>query len=136
MDRVCSDHFPIVLDCGGIQEGKRYFKFENMWLKVEGFVDKVRSRRILYYVEGSPSFILAGKLKALKEDLKRWSAEVFRLIDNQKRSLMEHLKALEEREVSAPLSKEDPRRKLATTSELEKVSLMEEISWRQKSRAL
>ena len=23
MDRICSDHFPIVLDCGGIQEGKR-----------------------------------------------------------------------------------------------------------------
>ncbi|KAG2711914.1 hypothetical protein I3760_04G100200 [Carya illinoinensis] len=41
LDRVCSDHFSIVLDCGGIQEGKRYFKFENIWLKVEGFVDKV-----------------------------------------------------------------------------------------------
>ncbi|KAF5477099.1 hypothetical protein F2P56_003775 [Juglans regia] len=39
--RVGSDHFPIILECGGIHEGKRYFKFENMWLEVEGFVDKV-----------------------------------------------------------------------------------------------
>jgi endonuclease/exonuclease/phosphatase family metal-dependent hydrolase len=28
--RLCSDHFPILLDCGGIQEGKKPFKFENV----------------------------------------------------------------------------------------------------------
>ncbi|KAG6731628.1 hypothetical protein I3843_01G131600 [Carya illinoinensis] len=38
---LCLDHFPLLLDCGGLQEGWRYFKFENMWLKVEGFVENV-----------------------------------------------------------------------------------------------
>ena len=38
----CSDHFPIVLDCGGHKGGRKSFKFENMWLKEEEFVDKVR----------------------------------------------------------------------------------------------
>ncbi|XP_035551700.1 uncharacterized protein LOC118349876 [Juglans regia] len=37
--RVSLDHFPILLDCGGIQRGRRYFKFENMWLKANGFVE-------------------------------------------------------------------------------------------------
>jgi hypothetical protein len=33
LPRLCSNHFPFLLDCGGIQGGKRSFKFENMWLK-------------------------------------------------------------------------------------------------------
>ena len=37
---VLSDHFPIFLNCGRIIGGKRPFRFENMWLKAEGFVDK------------------------------------------------------------------------------------------------
>ncbi|KAF5461248.1 hypothetical protein F2P56_021060 [Juglans regia] len=42
LPRLCSDHFPIILDCGGIQGGRMYFKFEHMWLKTDGFVDRVR----------------------------------------------------------------------------------------------
>jgi endonuclease/exonuclease/phosphatase family metal-dependent hydrolase len=30
LHRLCSDHFPILLDCDGIQRGPRLFKFENM----------------------------------------------------------------------------------------------------------
>ena len=37
---LCSDHFPIILACGG-RVGGRTFKFENMWLKEEGFVERV-----------------------------------------------------------------------------------------------
>ncbi|XP_040986403.1 uncharacterized protein LOC121234516 [Juglans microcarpa x Juglans regia] len=43
MARYCSDHFAIMLDCGGINRGRQYFKFENMWLAVDGFVEKVRT---------------------------------------------------------------------------------------------
>jgi len=35
--RLCSNHFPILLVCGGILRGKRPFKFENMWLQEDGF---------------------------------------------------------------------------------------------------
>jgi hypothetical protein len=40
--RLCSDHFPILLDCGDIHRGKRPFKFEIMWLQEDGFVERVR----------------------------------------------------------------------------------------------
>lgn len=40
---VCSDHFPILLDNGGIHGVRGIFKFENMKLGVDGFIDKVRS---------------------------------------------------------------------------------------------
>jgi hypothetical protein len=57
--RVCLDHAPIILMRGYLQNGKSSFKFENMWLKEEGFVDKVRSWWPLFSFMGSPSFILA-----------------------------------------------------------------------------
>jgi hypothetical protein len=62
LPRLCSDHFPILLDCGGIHWGSRPFKFENMWLKAEGFVDRVRLWWASYRFQGSPSFIFSQKL--------------------------------------------------------------------------
>jgi endonuclease/exonuclease/phosphatase family metal-dependent hydrolase len=30
LSRVCSDHFPLMLECGDSRGGKKYFKFENV----------------------------------------------------------------------------------------------------------
>ena len=38
-----SDHFPIILVGGGIRRDPTPFRFENMWLKVEGFEDLIHS---------------------------------------------------------------------------------------------
>ena len=65
MLRLCSNHFPILLDCDGMIRGKRPFKFENMWLKADGFVDMVRAWWLSYNFFGL-SFIMAQKLKVLK----------------------------------------------------------------------
>jgi hypothetical protein len=70
---LLSDHFPLLLDCGAQRGGNRYFKFENMWLKYEGFVEQVKKWWLSYEFSGLPSFILANKLKALKTDLKKWN---------------------------------------------------------------
>jgi hypothetical protein len=40
--RLCSDHFLILLDCDDFHRDSWSFKFENMWLKFEGFVDIVK----------------------------------------------------------------------------------------------
>ena len=42
-----------------------------MWLKAEGFLDKVKWEN--YHFQGTPSYILAKKLIALKSDLKKWN---------------------------------------------------------------
>jgi hypothetical protein len=42
LSHLYSDHFPILLDCGDVSRESRPFKFENMWLKVEGFVGLVK----------------------------------------------------------------------------------------------
>jgi hypothetical protein len=75
--RLCSDHAPILLLKGSLQNRKSYFKFENMWLKEEGFVDKVRNWWASFSFRGFASFILAIKLRALKGEIKRWNLVVF-----------------------------------------------------------
>ena len=71
LPHVLSNHCPLLLEAGVVRRSRSAFKFENMWLKAEGFVDRVKQWWDGYSFEGSPSFILAQKLKALKADLKK-----------------------------------------------------------------
>ena len=77
MSRVLSDHFPILLEGGSQRRGRIPFRFENMWLRVDNFVDKVKTWWASYLFQGTPSFILAKKLAALKLDLKKWNESEF-----------------------------------------------------------
>lgn len=63
LQSLCSDHFHILLDCGDFHKGKRYFKFESIWLKEKGFAGKVKQWWTSYCFQGSPSFIMASRLK-------------------------------------------------------------------------
>ena len=68
--RPMFDHFPILLDGGGLRKGPFLFRFENMWLKIEGFKDLLKTWWEQDSFSGSSSFILAEKLKVLKSKLK------------------------------------------------------------------
>ena len=48
-----------------------------MWLRAENVVDKVKAWWASYLFQGTPSFILAKKLVALKLDLKKWNETEF-----------------------------------------------------------
>ena len=72
---------------------------------------------------GSPSFILARKLKALKEDLKKWNKKVFGDLAFRKKCLLSELLGLEARvDLSGP-SQEDQTRRIQIKSEIYTLSL-------------
>jgi hypothetical protein len=129
--RVCSDHAPIILTRGGLQHGKRSFKFENMWLKEEGFVDKVRDWWGSFSFEGTPSFVLAKKLQALKGKIKEWNSEVFGDVGARTKAWAEEVKSLDSFEEIRGLSDEEKERRSRLVSDLEGSLLQEEICWRQ-----
>jgi len=89
-----------------------------------------------YSFQGSPSYVLACKLKALKQDLKKWNEEVFGNVEGKKRKLFEELQALEATKSSRVLVEEEILKKTKIASEIERCSLLEEVSWRQKSRVM
>uniref|UniRef100_A0A2N9HEY0 Reverse transcriptase domain-containing protein n=1 Tax=Fagus sylvatica TaxID=28930 RepID=A0A2N9HEY0_FAGSY len=132
--RLGSDHFPILLVCGSPHQGSRPFKFENMWLKVDGFVAKVHQWWNSYQFQGFPSYILANKLKALKSDLRHWNAEEFGNVTARKNALLAELNGLDVDLDSYTPSAEDRVRKELVIAKVDHLILMEEISLRQKSR--
>ena len=71
--RPVSNHFPVLLEGRGLRRVPSLFRFENMWLKVEGFKDLLKLWWEGDNFNGSSSFILAAKLKALKSILKEWN---------------------------------------------------------------
>lgn len=60
---------------------------ENMWLKDEGFKDLVKSWWMGFSFRGSPSFILAEKLKSLKSFLKRWDIDIGNVVVKKRLAL-------------------------------------------------
>ena len=83
-----------------------------------------------YLFQGSPSFILANKLKSLKLDLKRWNVEEFGNIGRRVQNLWKDLNVLEAIENDRVLSAEENMEKDRIRGELEKSTLLEEICWR------
>ena len=133
LPRFMSDHCPISLDSVTYIRGKSYFKFENMWLRHEDFTGNVRLWWESYDFQGSPSFVLASKLKMLKEDIKKWNKESFGSVHIKKVELMNELQGLESKENQGLFTGEDKVRRLNAQTELEETLLLDEVSWRQKS---
>ena len=55
LPRLLSDHI-LLLDCRVERRGSRPFRFENMWLHAEGFVEQVKKWRSYNY-EGKSSYV-------------------------------------------------------------------------------
>jgi hypothetical protein len=106
LTQVCSNHAPILLVGGNRQGGKRSFKFKNMWLKEQSFVEKVGSWWGSFSFLGSPNFVLAKKLRALKGEIKRRNLEVFGNVEARNKAWAEELKLLDRTEENIGLSKE------------------------------
>ena len=134
LPRPISNQFHILVEAGGILRGKSYFRFENMWLKTDGFKDRVHSWWNRYSFPGTPSFVLAKKLKALKADIIQWNRSEFGNVERQKKELLEALKLLDVKERDKGLSEMELGERAVLRSQIQNLLSLEEVSWKQKSR--
>ena len=136
LPRPILDHCPILVEAGGMLRGKSSFKFENMWPKKEGFVKRVQRWWSGYLFTGSPSFVLAKKLKALKADLKLWNREVVGNFLLRKGKHMGEVMELDVKERCGGLSLVEIQLREVLKAEVNRLAHLEECSWRKKSRVL
>jgi hypothetical protein len=136
LPKPISDHHPLLVVAGGMAGGKSSFKFENMWLKEAGFADKVHSWWSGYEITGTPSFVLACKLKTLKEDLKKWNSDTFGDVHYRKACRMKDILDLDVKEGREGLSVDEQNLREVLKGEVVQLAHMAETSWRQKSRAV
>nr|CAN72477.1 hypothetical protein VITISV_022513 [Vitis vinifera] len=135
LPRPVSDHFPIML-VGGIRRGPTPFRFENMWLKVEGFKDLVRSWWQGIEVRGSGSYKLATKMKEVKQKLKIWNREVFGKLETNKSVALQQVEFWDREESGRILTVEETELKKEAKENYRKWVTMEETHWRQLSREI
>lgn len=62
-----------MLECEEWVKINSYFKFENMWLQVEGFMERLKEWWENYDATGSPDEVLMQKVERLRRDIKRWN---------------------------------------------------------------
>ena len=130
LPRMVSDHSPIVLEAGGFSSGKSPFRFENMWVKIDGFKDLVKSWWNGYSIEGYSSHYIAKKLKALKKDLKIWNKEVVDNVSSNRVEAFAFLQCWEAKEKENPLNPGDMEAKNLALEDYKTWALLEETSWR------
>jgi len=74
-----------------------------------------------YSFQGTPSFVIARKLKALKLDLKKWNEEVFGNVERNERKLIVDLQGFDIVEESRDLGEEELLKKAEIVRELERL---------------
>lgn len=93
--RTVFDHCPIFLEIKARDWGLKPFRYFNMWSTHPDFKDFVCRKWDSYRINGWGSFIIKEKLKLLKEDLKKWNAEIFGKVENNIEKLRQDIQQLD-----------------------------------------
>ena len=106
------------------------FRFENMWLKEEGFRDKLQAWWEGPNFSGSASFVLVAKFEALKLLLRDWNRNVFGKVEVNKTLASNQVDFWDKEEITRPLAVHEMEARREAKEDFKKWVLLEEISWR------
>ncbi|KAJ9696964.1 hypothetical protein PVL29_008947 [Vitis rotundifolia] len=110
------------------------FRFKNMWLKEKAFKDKVQAWWKGLNSSESASYVLAVKLKALKSLLIDWNRMDLGKMKVNKALALNQVDFWDKVELTRPLTIHELEARRGAKEDFKKWVLLEEISWRQKSR--
>ncbi|KAK1278830.1 hypothetical protein QJS04_geneDACA022823 [Acorus gramineus] len=112
------------------------FRFESWWCEVEGFEEVVRSAWNVNVGALRGARRVAFKLKMLKRTLKEWSKRERIKRSEKKAGLQGRIQAIDHVEETTVILEAEREIRRAAKGELADILKLEEIEWRQKSKAL
>ncbi|RVX14550.1 LINE-1 reverse transcriptase-like [Vitis vinifera] len=110
----------------GLEKWSIPFRFENMWLKVEGFKDLLKAWWEGDNFNGAASFVLAEKLKVVKTMLKEWNRDVFGRVEYRKNVALDQMQFWDAKEKINRLTVEEMEDRREAREEYKKWVLLEE----------
>ena len=90
-----------------MSRGASPFRFEIMWLRVEGFKDLLKNWWQSLCFNGTFKFFIASTLKALKALLKTWNMDIFGRVEVDKCKALQRVNFWDDLEKDRSLSLED-----------------------------
>ena len=106
-DRVCLDHYPIILDTSPVIWGPTPFRFENMWLGHPKFKQDCKTWWDSMNISGWEGYRVMEKLKRMKGAIKTWNREVFGDTREIKKEIIERIKWLDKKEEETIIERRD-----------------------------
>lgn len=118
LPRTISDHCALILQTKQTDWGPKPFRFINSWMSHPHFKEVVTRSWNEGGIEGWGSYVFKGKLKRLKEELKRWNNDHFKNVDNNISLLREKIQRLDEKDDISGLSEEEAAIRREATAQL------------------
>ncbi|XP_077251900.1 uncharacterized protein LOC143891145 [Tasmannia lanceolata] len=136
LPRPISDHNLLLLELSDFSAGPRPFKMDMSWCEDKGFDGKVKNWWEAMNVTGWKGFILGQKIKQLKLNIREWVKQENSSRELRKSEILLKLQELDRLEESNPLGNVERQQRADLKIEYEEYIRRDEISWRQKSRAI
>ena len=135
LDRLPSDHNPLVLDSGdNVSFGKKHFCFEKWWLEKDSFFKLVEKVWSAPCGETKSIETWQFRVRLFRKMVRGWAANEVAALNKEKLSLALEYNFLD-KEAEARVLEEDERKRMDDISkELDKIWGLEEIKARQRSR--
>ncbi|GJT89350.1 RNA-directed DNA polymerase, eukaryota, reverse transcriptase zinc-binding domain protein [Tanacetum coccineum] len=135
LDKLWSDHNPILLHCKFFDFGPTPFKLFHSWFDRNGFDDVVKEAWNSYSYEGNGSILtFHKKLRGLKSHLKLWYSRTKESEQSTKRNILLSLRTLEEKIDAGCVNDEDRDLRVNKLLELESLDKLESVDLIQKAR--
>ncbi|XP_026383459.1 uncharacterized protein LOC113278956 [Papaver somniferum] len=128
-----SDHHPIMFSTHNEGWGPTPCRFEKMWLQDATILDLMRNWWNSFSFSGTPGYVLAKKMQALKEKLKVWNREVFGKIDTLIQNNLITTHQIESKLLQDPNNLQLASEKVGAKAEFKRLAKMHNDFWKQRA---
>lgn len=131
LNRIISDHYPILLLSDSLRWGPCPFKFDNRWLSHKYLNKEVELGWSYRQQQGHSGHVFMKNMKILSSKVKAWNIDTFKKEQNMMEEIVKNIAIIDDKENSQNITDIDLQQRIALKSDLLKLNLNEARKWSQ-----